>query len=303
MSVRRADRLPLAGAMLAILFWGISFVATKRALQELHPIEIVVARFAIGAALLLGILAAEGRLRFPPREFWPKLALMGFIGVFVHQMLQAFALTMTSATHAGWLIEITPIWSVILAWLILGERIRFREAIAMFVAFSGAVLVITRGDFSSAILGLPSTRGDFLILASTVNWAVYTVIGRGTLRALGARRATAWAMTSGLVMFMPFFVARAGWRAFAGLTPAAWGSVLFLGICCSGLGYLLWYAALDRVETARVASLLHVEPLIAFAAAAILLGERVTHAVIVGGVMVLAGVMVLQVKRVEKLKS
>lgn len=285
--------------MLAVLFWGISFVAMKRALVELTPIDLVFGRFAIGSALLLGVLAAQRRLTFPPRKAWPSLLLMGFIGVFVHHMLQAYALTLTSATHTGWLIGITPIWSVILAWIFLGERVGARAILAMLVAFSGAVLVITRGDFSPAIFGLPSTRGDALILASTINWAIYTVIGRGTLRALGARRATAWAMTAGFAMFIPFFVAEAGWRAFASLSAGGWGAIVFLGIGCSGLGYLFWYAALDRVETARVASLLHVEPLIAFAAAAILLGERVTHAVILGGVMVLGGVMLLHLKRVE----
>jgi drug/metabolite transporter (DMT)-like permease len=70
--------------------------------------------------------------------------------------------------------------------------------------------------------------------------------------------------------------------------------VLFLGIACSGLGYLLWYRALERVEASRVATLLYLEPLVTMAAAVILLGEPVRAVTVVGGLLVLAGVARVQ---------
>ncbi len=97
---------PRLGALLAVIMWGISFVATKTALRELSPTTLIFTRFAIGSVVLLAFVR-----ELPPRESWLSLALMGFIGVFVHQMLQSYALTLTSAIHTGWLIAITPIWS------------------------------------------------------------------------------------------------------------------------------------------------------------------------------------------------
>src|SRR6185369_2604656 len=133
--------------------------------------------------------------------------------------------------------------------------------------FAGALLVITRGDFSSQILALPSTKGDLLILLSTINWAIYSTMGHKTIRALGPRVATSGAMTFGALMLLPFFIAKSGWRELPHLTSTGWISIIFLGVGCSGLGYLFWYGALEKVEVSRVAALLYLEPLVTFGTA------------------------------------
>jgi len=74
-------------------------------------------------------------------------------------------------------------------------------------------------------------------------------------------------------------------------------SILFLGIGCSGIAYLLWYAALERLETARVAVFLYVEPLVGVIAALILLGEPIVLTTIVGGLLVLTGIFFVQKHR------
>jgi drug/metabolite transporter (DMT)-like permease len=280
---------PRAAAALAIVFWGISFVATKAALREVAPVTLIFLRFAIGATVLLAIVR-----ELPPRAAWPQLALMGFIGVFIHQMLQAFALTMTSATSTGWLIGITPIWSALLSAIFLRERFGAWKAIGLAGGFLGVLLVVTKGDFSASVLGRPSTTGDLMILISTINWAVYSVIGHRTIRALGPRRATSGAMLFGAAMLAPFFLAQRGWRQIPNLSSKGWLAVLFLAICCSALGYLFWYGALERIEVSRVAALLYAEPLVTFVAAALLLGERVSAVVVMGGVLVLASVLIAQ---------
>lgn len=280
---------PRAAAALAIVFWGVSFVATKAALTEVAPVTLIFLRFAIGAAVLLAIVR-----QLPPRNAWPALALMGFIGVFVHQMLQAYALTMTSATNSGWLIGVTPIWSAVLAAIVLRERFGFWKVVGLAGGFAGALLVVTKGDFSSRVLGRPSTTGDLLILISTVNWAVYSVLGHRTIRTLGPRRATSGAMLFGAAMLAPFFVAQKGWRQIPNLSTTGWSALLFLAVCCSALGYLFWYGALERIEVSRVAALLYAEPLVTFVAAALLLGERVSGVVIAGGILVLVSVLVAQ---------
>jgi drug/metabolite transporter (DMT)-like permease len=281
--------MPRFLAFVAVVFWGISFVATKAALEEISPVTLVASRFIIGALLLLAIVR-----QLPPRSEWKWLALMGFVGVFIHQMLQSFALTMTSASSTGWLIGVTPIWSAVLSAILLRERFGGWKIFGLAAGFAGALLVVTRGDFSPAVFGRPSTMGDLLILISTVNWAVYSVIGHKTIRRLGPRRATSGAMLFGAVMLTPFFIAQRGWRELPNLSATGWTALLFLAVGCSALGYLFWYGALERIEVSRVASLLYAEPLVTFAAAMILLGERVSGTVIAGGLLVLAGVLIAQ---------
>jgi drug/metabolite transporter (DMT)-like permease len=282
-------RSPRFFACLAIVFWGVSFVATKAVLREIAPITLIFLRFAIGAVVLLAIVR-----ELPPRSAWAPLALMGFLGIFVHQMLQAYGLTMTAATNAGWLIGLTPIWSAVLSAIVLRERFGFAKIVGLLGGFAGALLVVTRGDFSASLLARPSTLGDLLIFISTINWSIYSVIGHKTIRALGPRRATSGAMLFGAAMLAPFFVARHGWSEIPHLSAAGWGALLFLAIGCSALGYLFWYGALERIEVSRVASLLYAEPLVTFAAAALLLGERVSAAVVAGGLLVLVSVLVAQ---------
>lgn len=280
---------PRFAACIAIVFWGISFVATKAALNEVSPVTLIFVRFAIAAVVLLAIVR-----ELPPRRAWGSLALMGFVGVFVHQMLQAYALTLTSATNTGWLIGVTPIWSAVLSAIFLRERFGAWKIAGLAGGFFGALLVVTRGDFSPQVLGNPSTLGDLLILISTINWSIYSVLGHRTIRELGPRRATSGAMLFGALMLAPFFVAQRGWSEVPNLGTIGWSAVLFLALGCSALGYLFWYGALERIEVSRVAALLYAEPLVTFVAAALLLGERVSPIVIIGGAIVILSVVVSQ---------
>jgi drug/metabolite transporter (DMT)-like permease len=281
--------MPRFLAFVAVVFWGVSFVATKAALAEISPVTLIFTRFLIGSLVLVAIVR-----ELPPRAAWGSLALMGFIGVFIHQMLQAHALTMTSAATTGWLIGITPIWSALLSAAVTRERFGWWKIAALAGGFAGVLLVVTRGDFSARIFGLPSTKGDLLILISTINWAIYSVVGHATIRSVGPRRATAGAMLAGTLMLAPLFVARAGWRELPRLSVTGWSALLFLGIGCSAFGYLFWYGALERLEVSRVASLLYAEPLVTFIAAVVLLGERVQATVVAGGVLVLVSVLIAQ---------
>jgi drug/metabolite transporter (DMT)-like permease len=287
-------KYPRVAAFVAIVLWGLSFVATKAALREVSPVTLIVTRFAMGAALLHGALAMRREPLVPPRSAWPALALMGFVGVFVHQLLQAHALTLTTAVRTGWLIGLTPVWSAVIAAIFLRERFGASRAAGLALGLAGAILVVTRGRFESGLLLLPATRGDLLVLASTLNWAIYTALGHGTIRRLGSLRATAGALGIGWAMLVPLFVLAGGWADYDRLTTAGWAAVVFLGLGCSGLAYWLWYGALERIDTAKVAAFLYLEPLVTLAAAVALLGEPVGVATVAGGLLVLAGVALVQ---------
>jgi drug/metabolite transporter (DMT)-like permease len=285
---------PRLGALLAVIFWGVSFVATKAVVAEISPLTLIFTRAGLGSLLLGAILALRHEAVLPPRDALAPLALMGFVGVAVHQLLQAHALRLTSAVSTGWLVGLIPVWSALLAAVLLKERFGPRKIAGLAVGFAGAVLVVTRGRFGPGLLALPSTRGDLLVLASTLNWALFTVMGHATILRLGPTRATAGAMLLGWLMLAPLFIAGEGWAEYARLSPAGWGALLFLGVAASGLGYLFWYGAIERVETSRVAALIYLEPLVTLAAAVVLLGEPVGVATVVGGLTVLGGVVLVQ---------
>lgn len=280
--------------LVAVVFWGLSFVATKAALREISPTTLIFFRFAVGTLLLILIMGYRGRRLLPPARALPSLALMGFVGVFVHQLLQSFALTKASAVHTGWLIGIIPIWSAILSGIFLKERFGGMKITGLIGGFLGAALVVSQGRLGAQMLKLPSTQGDLLILVSTVNWAVYSVLGHKTIKQLGALDATTGALLLGTVMLAPLFAWNAGWRELPRLSLAGWGALLFLGIGCSGLGYLFWYGALEKIEVSRVSSFLYLEPFVTLIAAVLLLQEPVHALTIAGGLLVLGSVFLLQ---------
>lgn len=284
---------PRLDAFLAIVIWGVSFVATKAAVGQISPVALIFGRAGLATLLLTAVLVARGERPLPPRGQLGSLAKMGFVGVAFHQTLQAYALTLTSAVNAGWLVGLTPLWSALFAAWTLRERFGRWKLTGLALGFVGALLVVTRGQ-GLAALALPSTRGDLLILASTLNWALYSVLGRATLRALGPTRATAGAMLLGWLMLLPAVAWSGAWSEFGRLDKTGWTALLFLGLAASGLGYLFWYGALARIETSRVAAFLYLEPLVTLAAAAAWLGEPVSASTLAGGALLIAGVVLVQ---------
>jgi len=280
--------------LITVIFWGISFVATKAALREVSPTTLIFVRFAIGVVLLAAVQAARRGGSLVPRGAGPTLALMGFVGIFIHQLLQAFGLTVTTATNTGWLIGLIPIWSALLSALFLKERFGWMKCVGLVGGFVGAVLVISKGHISSELLALPSTRGDLLIFLSTINWAVYSVLGLDTIKRLGPLRATTGMMLLGTLMLAPLFIWNQGWRELPSMSAAGWTAMLFLGIGCSGIGYLFWYGALERLEVSRVSAFLYLEPFVTLVTAMILLKEPAHLVTLAGGLIVLASVYLLQ---------
>jgi len=276
-----------------VLFWGVSFVATKLVVGQISPVALISARALIGALALIALLALRGETLLLPRDAWRPLLVMGFVGVSFHQLLQAYALTLTSAVNTGWLIGATPLWSALFSAVALRERLGPGKLFGLLLGFLGAALVVTRGSLTG-FAPLPSTRGDLLILFSTLNWAFYSVIGHGTIARLGPARATTGALSAGALLLFPLFIATRAWNDLLRLTLAGWVALLFLGVCCSALGYLFWFAALARIEASRVAAFLYLEPLVTLAAAVVMLGESVTLATLVGGAVLVGGVVLVQ---------
>lgn len=284
------QRMAVAQALGAVVFWGASFVATRLALRWLEPETLVWLRFTLGLALLAVVAAARRQLSLPrPREV-PYLALLGAVGIAFHQWLQSNGLVTAQAVFASWIVSSAPVWIALLGWLVLRERLRPAQAAGIALAGLGVLLVASRGDPRALAVG-GLTRGDLLILISAPNWAVFSILSRGGLARYPAAWMMLWVMAFGwLGVSALALLGGAGLGALAALPPAGWASVLFLGLGCSGLAYIFWYDALKSLPAALTGSFLYVEPVVTVLVARLLLGERLTLPLLLGGVVILAGV-------------
>ena len=284
-----ARRLALLGAVIGVLFWGASFVASKRALAEISPASLLFARSTLGALVMIAWTVARREWRPLRREHAPELVRLCVLGIILTQLLQAYAMLKSSAANTAWLVAVGPIVTALLAWRLLGERLGAKW-IGTIVAFAGALLVVSGGAPLGTMLRLPSTRGDALTLVSTVSWAFYTIDARRLARTYAPRMMVAHLLLIAALAYSPFFLLVAGWRELAALSPPGWVCILYLGIACSGVSLVLWQAALEKLGASEVSALLYLEPLVTQALAWALLGEPVRAAALCGGGAILLGV-------------
>lgn len=285
-----SDTLNRLKALIAAIFWGVSFVATKAALRDVSPWTLIVVRFAFGVAILV---FAAWRLHLiklvSARDFF-SLAILGAIAIAIHQGLQATGLTLTSASSMAWLVGLTPVFTAILAWLFLHERVGSLKVFGLAIAFAGAIVVVTKGMLSPETLHLPSTFGDLLALASSLNWAIFSIASKPLLRRLPPTLMMAYVMVIGWVLILPFWGIGQGWNEIGNLTTTGWLAITFLGICCSGIAYIFWYDALAHIDASEVSAFIYLEPLVTVVVAGIVLGEPFTLVTFLGGLTILFGV-------------
>jgi len=284
-----ARRTGALQALTAVTIWGASFAATKRLLAEVSPGTLLFARTMLGALLLGAGLAARGSVRVIAAREWPRIVGLALLGLVATQVLQAYALLRSTSANTAWLVALNPIVTAGLAAWLLGERLAGKVT-GLLLAFAGAVLVVSGGASLPTALAMPSTRGDLLTLISTFTWALYTIFGRSFVTRHHPPLATAHLLLVGACVYAPAFVAQRGWHELAALSPAGWVCLAYLGLGCSGVGFFLYYAAMQHLEASEVAAFIYLEPLIAQALAVTMLGEPLTGAIVLGGAAILAGV-------------
>ncbi len=288
--MNRARTVALGEGLFAVLVWGASFVATKVAVAEVAPVTVVWLRFAIGVVVLGVAVVARRQFALIRMRDLGLFALLGLIGITFHQWLQSNALLTSRASTSGWIVATIPIFMALLGWIVLGERLGRRGLAGIGLAAAGALLVVSRGSLTTLAAGRLGAPGDLLMLLSAPNWAVFSVLSRGTLRSYPATRMMFYVMSLGWLFTSVLFFAGAGTGDIARLSARGWASVAFLGVACSGLAYIAWYDALQHMAASSVGALLYLEPLVAMAVAAAVLAEPIGAATALGGALILLGV-------------
>lgn len=288
--MNKSRTLAYVEAIFAVLVWGASFIATKVALQDVSPVTIVWLRFAMGVILLGMAVAIRGQFAWPERSEWGYFALLGFLGITFHQWLQSNGLITAQASTTAWIVSTTPVFMAVLGWLWLKERLGTLKIVGIALAAIGVLLVVTRGDLASAVRGHLGTVGDFLILLSAPNWAIFSVLSRRGLKTHPAARMMFFVMSLGWLFTSLLFFSGPGFSEISRLTFPGWLAILFLGLFCSGLAYIAWYDALQALPVAQTGVFLYLEPLVAVLVAAVILGEPATWASLSGGAVILLGV-------------
>ncbi len=282
--------LAYAKVTFSVLVWGASFIATKLALQDIAPATVVWLRFGMGVLILGVLLGFRGQFSLPKSKDLSYLALLGFLGIAFHQWLQSTGLITAQASTTAWIVATTPVFMALLGWLVLSETLARWQVFGIVLAAIGVLVVVSDGRLTSLWSGQFGTPGDFLILISSVNWAVFSALSRRGLQKYAAGWMMFYVMAFGWLFSTILFLAGPGWRDIGQLSLQGWGGVLFLGLACSGLAYIFWYDGLQAIPASQLGAFLYLEPLVAVIVAALILSEPVLWTSLAGGATILMGV-------------
>ncbi|GAA2045887.1 MULTISPECIES: DMT family transporter [Streptomyces] len=272
--------------LLLALLWGSSFMLIKVSLEGLTPGQLVLTRLVLGAAVLAVIVAARKGTLPRSGRIWTHVAAAALFGNVIPFLLISYGEQTTGAGLAGVLIGITPLLTLALATASLPtERATPRKAVGLVAGFLGVVLVMGPWSDAAGTLG-----GQLACLGAAISYACGFVYVRKFLSDRGIAPSTLAA--SQLIaaaalqaVATPFL----GWQ-----TPELSGRVVLavvsLGVLSTGLAYVLYFRLIGDVGATTASAVNYVVPVVAVLTGVLLLGEPVTWNLVVGGLVVLAGV-------------
>jgi drug/metabolite transporter (DMT)-like permease len=278
-------------ALLAVLLWGSNFSVSKDLMTLLPPLEMTFLRAAMSALVFVVALGVTPGARLPRRRDVLPFVACGALGMALNSYLWATGLHLTTASHSGLIFTVTPLLVYVLSHLLGHLRIGRRDSLGLGLGLAGAVLIVgapllTGGEGDGA-----SPLGDGLTAVSAIIWGLWTLLAMSLLRRYDTLRSTAWLTTVSALTLLP--LALPGLLAFPleRLSAGVIVAFFYSGIVAGVAGGLLWYSAVRRLGAARTMVYANMESFFAVLFAALLLGERVEVTALVGGIAVIAGVV------------
>jgi drug/metabolite transporter (DMT)-like permease len=276
-------RAAFGALVLANLLWAGSYTAGKVALDTLPPVELNAVRFTLAALLLAPVLIRYRRQIPRDRRTVFVLLQLTLLGFVLNKVLEYVGLALSTASDVALLIGTESIFTGLLSWTFLRERVSRTGIAALVVGLVGVYLVVERGVVPNLSAG-GNTRvlGDLLVVLSLLLEAGYTVRGKVTLTKLPPLLFTTLTITGSLFFWLPagaVAVAQSGWPQ---LSLAGWLSVVYLAAITTVLGYWLWFRALSVVDASAAAPTLFIQPLVGAALPIFFLHDSLSLATLVG---------------------
>lgn len=274
----------------ATLFWAGNYVVGAAAVEHIPPLDLVFWRW--GIALLPLLLLAQVLERPVWREVlaaWRWMLALALTGMLGYPLLVYAALEHTDPFSASLINAVNPALIALAAAFFLRERLTALVLLGVAVALCGALIVIGRGD-PGLLLGGGFGTGERLMLLAIVSWTAYTVIGRAGQGVVRVPPVTAIAVQSGITVAIvaPCTLVTGG-PVVPDTSDGVW-SVLFLALFPSVLAYLFWNRALADLPAGGVGVFLNLVTVFV-GAFTVLAGEPYSVTQVVGGLVVIAGVL------------
>ncbi|NOR24426.1 MAG: EamA family transporter [Desulforhopalus sp.] len=272
----------------AVLFWGLSFVATKIALQSFTPFCLIFFRFFSAAIFFMILLWRTG---FPAltRKNINSLVLLAIMQPGLYFLFETTGLQYTSATKTSLIIATIPIVVLVLSAIFLKERLRPLNILGIAFSLAGVALLVFGGQLQTESKGM--LIGDILIFGAVLAASAYMIMTRRLGESLTSLQITGMQIIFGAVLFFPAFLwdlPKLNWQAVSNESLIA---LIVLTIFATIVAFICYNYALTRIPAAQAAVCINGIPLVTACGAWIILGETLAPVQLMGGALVLAAVI------------
>ncbi|OWY08977.1 EamA family transporter [Thioclava sp. F42-5] len=283
---------PLAWALLAALalIWGSSFLSNRAALEGAGVFTVVFLRVASGAVLIWAYVALR-RLPVPRHPIYlGHFLIMGLLNNAIPFSLIVWGQKHIDSGLASILNASTAIFGALVAAVVFtDERLSARKATGIAVGFAGVVVAIG----PDALKGFDLTSaGQLAVLGAALSYGFAGAYARFAIRGLRPEVAAAGMLTGGAIWTLPILLLTEGVPSFD-YAPSVWIAMLWLGVGCSALAYLLYYRILAMAGAANLALVTLLIPPVAILAGWAVYGERLGWAEALGFAILALGLLIL----------
>lgn len=286
----------LLAVSVTLVFWSSAFAGIRAGLAGGYtPGHLVLLRF-LSASAVFAIYAAIRHIRLPQHKDMLKIALLGWTGISIYHTALTFGEQTVQAGTASLLIAAAPAFTALLAAYFLKDHLSWVGWGGILLGFLGIVMITVGSGHSQGFTG-----GALLILVSAVATAIFFVFQKPLFRSYSAIELTAyftWFGTLPMLVFLPGL-----WTQIQHATAVATWSGIYIGVFPAAVAYVSWAMALSSGRATAVSSALYVNPILAIFIAWVWLGELPQLTSVVGGVVALAGVIIVNLWGKSKVKE
>jgi drug/metabolite transporter (DMT)-like permease len=286
------DTRALAAMLFTIIVWGVGPVFLRTLSVDLGPADHLAIRYSIVTLIYAVCLAVFGGWRIE-RADWPRLLVISLIGMIGYNIGSAFGFAHVSAGIGSLIIGTQPLLIALMGSLIASERLTLAALIGLPVGFLGVVLLVWQdlgvtGDAQGFLLG------SGLIFLSGVAWSIYVVVSKPLIQKYGSFSISAMSLTLCSLVMVPMLARPSTLDTLAAMSARSWLELGYIAIISTMVASITWNWAAARMTAAAAGAFLYLIPIIGVAAGALILGERLTSGMIMGGALILAGVAIAQ---------
>ncbi|EEX40542.1 DMT family transporter [Vibrio sp. Vb2880] len=278
--------------LFTVLIWGGNSIVNKLAASTIEPSAMSFYRWFLAMLILTPFcLPAVIRQRHIIKPYLAKLAFLALLGMVLNQSLGYYAGLTTTASNMSLITSLVPLMSVFISVPLLNKRISGLSIVGGVISLSGLAFMLGQGDVLF-FLNQDVTQGDGLMVLAALVYAIYCVLLKRWKMPLSNWTLIYLQGVCAVIMLVPLWLSSDHLLPTEGSLPL----IAYAGVAASLLAPWMWIKAIDAIGADSTAMFMNLLPVVAVSLAATLLGEQIHVYHVLGGVMVVSGVILSQLK-------